>query len=293
MTNKLLLLILTTSIFSFSARAMDQDDFSGPLTVTFKLLFSEPSDPVIQADITPSETTLEQLGKTYLDGINKIYWTEVIPNPYIKRSQIETSDLTLYFSGKSFSLRSFANPTPPNQLITNIGSILQEIKGKNEFTVYCKLQVLGERNFNCQIKKIHRIIDSPLITLANYCYTLCIGDPIYGYGDSTGNLISWLQLPANKNRTERRGAIIEELPLFQVTISPIIEGNRFRCDYTLPVEGGDLSRGPSTLSIYRDASPEEIQMVNALPIESNESKIIRELNWKTKHKHILEWGLNY
>ncbi|EKE09517.1 MAG: hypothetical protein ACD_16C00147G0006 [uncultured bacterium] len=129
---------------------------------------------------------------------------------------------------------------------------------------------------------ITRELVPPAVTISNYIDTLSVGETINRWGGKIGNLNSWFQ----KNMEwiqAANGGPLENFPLFQVTKIPVrVNHNTIRCDYSLPVAGSNPRKRLSTLSLFREATPEEIEEVRKLKQESREDYIVRLLQWQKK-----------
>lgn len=124
----------------------------------------------------------------------------------------------------------------------------------------------------------------PMITYDQYVNNLLIGESIEGWGDPSGNLGSWLQKTANKRRVSTRDDKPNlALPLFLLTLAPLVEGKRLRADYMLPAPNSDLENGHASLSIFLDVSEEILTAAIKLSQESRLDLAFRLLQWQNQH----------
>lgn len=121
----------------------------------------------------------------------------------------------------------------------------------------------------------------PTITIGEYANTLVMGDSLDGWGELTGNTHSWLQNTANKNRVSNtQNQLLDDLPFFLETLAPAVEGGSLRCDYSLPVEDEDLSRGSSKFSIFKKTTIEELAVAKEIAPEIESNKKFRKDEWR-------------
>lgn len=123
----------------------------------------------------------------------------------------------------------------------------------------------------------------PMVTYQDYVSNLIFEDGKMGrWGSPKGNLAGWLQSTANKKRLEDLdGTPLEDFPLFQATLNPVVDGKRLRCDYSLPAANSDLSKGSTTFSLFcDDTTSEEIEEAKKLHSESISDYTTRLLEWQ-------------
>lgn len=126
----------------------------------------------------------------------------------------------------------------------------------------------------------------PPITYADYCIKFCSEDgEIDGWGKASSNLGSWLQSSTNQaTLINKEGIDLDDFPLFQVTLNPVLEGTMLRCDYSMPIIVSDSNDEFPILSLFYDASKSEIESVIKLKSEPFMDYTRRLLHWQEELK---------
>lgn len=123
----------------------------------------------------------------------------------------------------------------------------------------------------------------PVITMEQYSNELILGNDLDGWGEPLGAVHSWIQVTVNKNRiSNSQNQLLDDLPFFLENLCPVVDGNRLRCNYSLPVKDSDISRGEATLSVFHAATELEIQHFQAQKPETADEREARVQEWIKK-----------
>lgn len=123
-----------------------------------------------------------------------------------------------------------------------------------------------------------------VVTFEDYAYKLALNDSIDGWGDATGNFGQWYRLTANKNRlADNKGNILKDLSFLCLTPNPIVDGNRLKADYYFPAPNASFDSGPATLSLYHEATGEQLAAASQLTQSSATELTQRILQWQNEN----------
>lgn len=125
---------------------------------------------------------------------------------------------------------------------------------------------IGEQETDC--KTLNYPL-TPVITYGDLVTILMLGDDINGWGNMTGNISSWLQVPENKARLkDKDGVDLEDFPFFRSTLNPYVDGGKLCAFYIFDLPD-DLPEDPGYFTLYHDANPEQLDIVNRLEPDSS------------------------
>jgi hypothetical protein len=119
---------------------------------------------------------------------------------------------------------------------------------------------------------------------------IATGGKIKGWGNPSGNLSAWLQSSTNKvNLEDKDGTALEDVSFFQATLNPVVADKKLlRCDYYVPVTDSETNEDFPVLSLFYNATKEEVKAVGKLQPEQIKATITRLLHWQTMLKQSQE-----
>lgn len=163
------------------------------------------------------------------------------------------------------------------------------IKFKSFFvlSVFCLSSLCSTSIMAMDAPEQEGYLSPPAITYKEYVNNYCVAlndDPATrSWKNPQGSLGTWLSSESNRRLLEDKdGNALDDLPFFQVTLTPVIvDENRLRCDYCLPVSCADASGGDSDFSLFwENSTPEEIRAVKKLSSEPMKEYTKRLLSWQ-------------